>query len=430
MTDLMLRVRGLGKSYSRRSSAPTSLRATLAGGLRRLLGQPRAPVEDEPELWALRDVSFEVRAGEVVGVIGRNGAGKSTLLKLLSRITSPTTGEFEVYGRLGALLEVGTGFHPELTGRENIFLNAAILGMTRAEVRRKLDDIVAFAELERFLDTPVMHYSSGMYMRLAFAVAAHVEPDVLLLDEVLAVGDASFQRKCLSKMDEVGARGRTVLVVSHDMATITRLCSRVILLDGGRVVLDGPPHQVVQRYLRSDLGTTAVRTWPGPAEAAPGDNVVRLRAVRIRTEDGVVSETIDIRRSVGLEVEFDVLEEGHVLVPNFHVLDGEGRYLFVALDHDPAWRRRPRPVGRFVTTGWVPGNFFAEGTVVVGAAVSTMDPVVVHFFERDAVAFQVIDSCEGDSSRGDYAGPIPGVVRPMLRWTTRTQAAGTEVSAT
>ena len=216
----------------------------------------------------MRDVGFEVAAGEIVGIIGRNGAGKSTLLKLLSRITEPTTGRIELYGRIGSLLEVGTGFHPELTGRENIFLNGAILGMKRAEIARKFDEIVAFAEVAQYIDTAVKRYSSGMYLRLAFAVAAHLEPEILVVDEVLAVGDARFQRKCLDKMQEVGRQGRTVLFVSHNMTAVTRLCPRTILLNEGGVVADGASHTVVGTYLNSGLGTTARREWADGRERA------------------------------------------------------------------------------------------------------------------------------------------------------------------
>ena len=217
-------------------------------------------------IWALKDVSFDINRGEVVGIIGRNGAGKSTLLKILSEITEPTEGRVEIHGRVGSLLEVGTGFHPELTGRENVYLNGAILGMKRAEIERKFDEIVAFAEVEKFIDTPVKHYSSGMYLRLAFAVAAHLEPEILIVDEVLAVGDAAFQKKCLGKMAGVAKEGRTVLFVSHNMPAITRLCERAILLDEGRLLQDGVSHQVVKAYLNAGLGTTAMREWPDPTK--------------------------------------------------------------------------------------------------------------------------------------------------------------------
>ncbi|MCL4552153.1 MAG: ABC transporter ATP-binding protein, partial [Candidatus Marsarchaeota archaeon] len=255
-------------------------------------------------------------------------------------------------------------------------------------------------------------------VRPSFAVAAHLEPEILLVDEVLAVGDATFQRRCLGKMGDVAKEGRTVFFVSHNMPAVTRLCQRTILMDEGRVLVDGSSHQVVGTYLRAGLGTMASREWPDLAKA-PGNDVVRLRAVRVRTEDGQTTDAVDIRRPIGVEMEFDVLKPGHVLVPNCHFFNEEGLYLFVTSDLDPEWRRRPRPSGRFSSTAWIPSNFLTEGSLVVGTAVSTMDPVIVHFYERDAVAFQVIDSLDGDSARGDFAGAVPGVIRPLLQWTTQ-----------
>ena len=420
-----IRVTDLAKRYRLGTrQAYASLRESLAHAFRRPFAS-REAADASPRqghIWALDGVSFEVAPGEVVGIIGRNGAGKTTILKLLSRITAPTKGEIELRGSVGALLEVGTGFHPELTGRENIYLSGAILGMKRAETLRQFDAIVDFAEIEAFLDTPVKRYSSGMFVRLGFAVAAHLQPEIMIVDEVLAVGDASFQRKCLNKMEDVGHQGRTVLFVSHNMPAVTRLCPRTILLDQGRVLRDGPSHEVVGEYLRSGLGTTAAREWPAPA-TAPGNEVVRLQAVRVRDEQREVAAAHDIRRGIGLEIEFVVLKEGFRLVPNFHVLNEDGVYAFVAGEVDSHWHRKERPRGHYVATAWIPGNLLAEGSYIISAAVSTLDPVRVHFFERDAVAFQVIDAGEGDSARGDYGGPIPGVVRPLLRWETRFEAA-------
>jgi lipopolysaccharide transport system ATP-binding protein len=419
---LAVAARGLGKAYSITHNAPrhTTIREVIVARFR----HPLRRVNRET-FWALQDATFDVRRGEVLGVIGRNGAGKSTLLKILSRITEPTRGEAHVYGRVGTLLEVGTGFHPELTGRENIYLNGAILGMTRREIARRFGEIVDFAEVERFLDTPVKRYSSGMYVRLAFAVAAHLRPEILLVDEVLAVGDASFQKKCLGKMEDVAREGRTVLFVSHDMAAVTRLCPTTLLLNEGRVLESGPTHEVVSTYLKSGLGTKSVRQW-ADRRRAPGNDVARLRGVRVCTVEGRDTEVVDIRKPVGIEMTYDVLDSGHILVPNFHFTNQDGVRVFVAHDSDPAWRKKPRPPGTYASTAWIPGNFLAEGTLVVGAAVSTHDPVVVHFYERDAVAFQVVDTLEGDSARGDYAGSIPGVVRPMLRWTTELRPGGVE----
>jgi len=377
--------------------------------------------------WALKDVSFEIKQGEVVGVIGRNGVGKSTLLKILSRITEPTGGFAEIHGRVGSLLEVGTGFHPELTGRENVFLNGAILGMKRAEIIRKFDEIVSFAEVERYVDTPVKHYSSGMYLRLAFGVAAHLETEILLVDEVLAVGDARFRKKCLNKMEDIGQQGRTVLFVSHNMQSVTRLCRRTILLDEGRVLQDGPSSQVVSAYLNSGFGTTAVREWPDPSKAPAGE-VARLRAVRVRTKDGRITDSVDIHKLVGIEMEYDVIQSGHMLLPHFHIYNEQGVHAFSAHDLDPAWRRRPRPIGRWVSTGWIPGNFLSEGTFFVSAEAITLDPPVTQFYERDAVAFQVLDSEDGDSARGDWTGTMGGVVRPLLKWNTHFTPNGREAT--
>ena len=430
MSEFAIRVEGLRKKFqlgererylalrdtlTRAAAAPFRALSRLASG------QPLIHRTEREDFWALKDVGFEIAPGEVVGLIGRNGAGKSTLLKILSRIIEPTAGRALLRGRVGSLLEVGTGFHPELTGRENIFLNGAILGMRRLEVRRKFEEIVSFAEVEKFIDTPVKQYSTGMYMRLAFSVAAQLEPEILLVDEVLAVGDTSFQKKCIGKMGEVGREGRTVVFVSHSMTAITRLCERAILLDRGRVIADGPASEVTASYLQSDLGTMAHRTWPESA-AAPGDQVVRMRSVSVISDDGTYSATVDIRRPVILEMAYDVLQNGYVPVPNFHLYNEEGICVFVTGDTDPEWRRRPKPVGSYISRAIIPGNFLSEGTLIVDAAISTLDPAAVHAHEREAVAFQVIDSIEGDSMRGDYGGSIPGVVRPHLHWQTVSES--------
>ena len=415
----IIKATNVAKQYQLGSSQNSfvTLRDTLSEMVRAPLKRLRANQKADTVM-ALRDVSFEVNAGEVLGIIGRNGAGKSTLLKVLARITEPSAGRIDLYGRVASLLEVGTGFHPELTGRDNIHLNAAILGMTRAEIQRRFDEIVAFSEIEDFIDTPVKRYSSGMYLRLAFAVAAHLDPEILLVDEVLAVGDARFQRKCLDKMENVRESGRTVIFVSHNMPAITRLCPRTLLLENGRVLFDGPSHEAVNIYLGSGTSTNAAREWKDIA-TAPGNNVARLCAVRVRSEDGEICESIDIRSSVGVEMEFQVLEAGHVLVPAFQFINQEGVCVFTAVEHDPEWRRRPRPAGRFVTTAWIPGNFLAEGALIIGASVATLEPAKVHFHERDIVAFHVIDSLEGNAARGDYAGRFPGIVRPMLNWNSQ-----------
>ncbi len=377
-------------------------------------------------LWALSDINLAIETGELVGIIGHNGAGKSTLLKVLSRVTRPTTGTVEIFGRIGSLLEVGTGFHPDLTGRENIYLSGAILGMHRVEIDRKFDQIVAFSELEKFIETSVKWYSSGMYVRLAFSVAAHLEPEILMMDEVLAVGDAAFQQKCLDKMHEIRQQGRTILFVSHDMAAITRLCKRVVLLESGKIVFDGEPREVVKRYLSSNWKTGALQEWRDPADA-PGDQVVRLRRVRVCAEDGATVAAVEIHKPFGIELTYDVLEADHALVPVIEFHNEEGTELFSTHDTSANWRRRVRPRATYKSTVWIPGNLLAEGSLVGHVSIMSHFPAtVLHAHERNAIAFQVIDNPSGDSARGDYIGPMPGVIRPLLNWTTTIEHVKTE----
>ena len=413
-----IRAQNLAKLYQigqRREMAKyATLRDSLAGLLRRPLGRASGGSAD---LWALNDISFDIEFGEVVGIIGRNGAGKSTLLKVLSRITEPTKGRAELYGRVASLLEVGTGFHPELTGRENVYLNGAILGMRKAEIDRNFDEIVAFAEIDKFIDTAVKFYSSGMYVRLAFAVAAHLSPEILIVDEVLAVGDARFQKKCLAKMQDVGQLGRTVLFVSHSMQAVLRMCDRTILLEDGSVVADGPSHKVVNTYLGKDQGAMGQREWLDPARA-PGGEVARLRAVRVRDPEGVIENTVDIRTPITIEMEYEVLKGGYVLLPHFYLVNDDNIRILTSIDMDPEWRRRLRPAGRYLSSMVVPGNFLAEGTVYVEAGLTTLEPQIGQWHEKDVTTFQVADSMEGDSARGDWGGKIQGIVRPLLDWST------------
>lgn len=373
-------------------------------------------------LWALRDVSFEVRQGEVVGIIGTNGAGKSTLLKILSRITLPTNGQVEIHGRVSSLLEVGTGFHPELTGRENVYLNGTILGMRKREIDRKFDEIVDFSGVQKFLDTPVKRYSSGMRVRLAFAVAAHLEPEILIVDEVLAVGDAEFQKKCLNRMQDVGKQGRTVLFVSHSMPAVTRLCPRVIMLDGGKLLRDGPVDEVVSAYLHAGRGTTAIREWSDLSQA-PGNDLVRLCAVRVKEEGGTAKESIDIRRAVGLEMEFEVFQGGNQMMPYFTLINEQGVIIFSTIDQDAEWKNRVRPVGRFISTAWIPGNLLTEGTYYVRATMKTPERKTRYFNEPEIVAFNIMDTTDGDSARGDWVGRMAGAIRPLLNWETNYKSS-------
>ena len=394
-------------------------RSRLMRKLNRLWQRPH-------EFWAVRDVSFEVQRGEALGIIGHNGAGKSTILKLLASITTPSSGEITINGRLAALIEVGSGFHPELTGRENIYLSGSILGMKRSEITRKLDSIIDFSGIREFIDTPVKRYSSGMYVRLGFSIAAHLEPDILLLDEVLAVGDASFQAKCLDRVNELRKSGRTIIFISHDLNAVERMCDRVLLMQRGEIIANGPPVDVIEQY-KTAVGHGAGTPFPGVAAfkewtsqaAAPGDDVVRLRSVRIRDENGETTPTVDIRRPVGVEVTFDVLKPGVCLVPFLHFFNETRLHVFTVQDVGLEWRGRPRPVGRWTSTAWIPGNFFAEGSMMVHLGIATHVPVMsIHIYDRDTVAFRIVDSFEGDSARGSYTGPLTGVVRPLVDWTT------------
>lgn len=381
--------------------------------------------ENPDILWALRNVSFEVTKGEVVGIIGRNGAGKSTLLKILSRITSPVRGCIEIHGRSSSLLEVGTGFHPELTGRENIYLNATILGMRKKEVDDKFDEIVEFSGIEKFLDTPVKRYSSGMAVRLAFSVAAHLEPEILIIDEVLAVGDAAFQEKCLNKMQDVGSSGKTVFFVSHNMSAVTRLCERVIMLENGQVIADGPAKEIVSDYMHGGAQAMAERIWDDPFRA-PGGEIARLRGVRIKGEDGKTVDSIDIRSTVAFEMTFEVIEGGYLLLPHFLLRNDEGVEVFMTIDVDPEWRKKKRPKGNYVSTVRVPGNYLSEGLHYLTASMVALEPRSFPLFdEDDIICFKVVDPMEGNLSRGDWMHSLPGIVRPLLEWETEFSGSTT-----
>ncbi|HEX3127386.1 MAG TPA: ABC transporter ATP-binding protein [Thermoanaerobaculia bacterium] len=405
---------------------PTSSEAIIAEGLRKLYrlgeGRPRHNTlrdlvasafrgslrgrKEAPAIWALDGVSFTVARGEVVGILGRNGAGKSTLLKVLSRITEPTEGWADIHGRVGSLLEVGTGFHSELTGRENLYLSGAILGMRRAEIARKFDEIVEFAEVARFIDTPVKHYSSGMYLRLAFAVAAHLEPEILLVDEVLAVGDAAFQKKCLGKMGDVAREGRTVLFVSHNLVAIESLCGRALWIDGGRIVREGPPGAVVSEYVRAAFSPATERVW---SEAdAPRAEGVRLCRTAVRPDE------ITVRTPLVLE--FDVWNgdpAAHVTV-SMAVYNGQDLLLFdVCPPLDPLWREHPSPAGLLRTRCHIPGDLLNDGLHRVSLIVLRDHRPVIR--EPEALVFTVQDTTD---ERDGWYGHWPGAIRPAFRWET------------
>jgi lipopolysaccharide transport system ATP-binding protein len=415
MSKPIIKVAGVSKRYrlGALQESYTTLREALTGTLRAPFGRLRRGARPEGEtIWALRDVSFRVEPGEVLGIVGRNGAGKSTLLKVLSRITEPTAGRVELYGRVASLLEVGTGFHPELTGRENIFLNGALLGMRRAEIARKFDEIVAFAEIERFIDTPVKRYSSGMYVRLAFAVAAHLEPDILVVDEVLAVGDFEFQKRCLGKMHDVTQRGRTVLFVSHNLHAVKSLCHRAILLERGVIEKEGDSAGVVQSYLLGGGGSGST-IWP--EEKRPGNSSFRLASVRLLDSEGAESSVVNISEDFVVEVCYDVLADGAAAGFSLMLFDADGASVLSSLSNTEKnfYGQRLRR-GRYRTTCRLPGNLLNSGNFsfsLAGFAANWTD----QFLADRVLSFQAVDD---GLLRGDYYGGYSGPIRPKLLWET------------
>lgn len=428
MSESVIQVNNISKMYHIGETLRyDTLRDLIAGvGLRMAnkLIRGRRPlsqgVKNNNTIWALKDVSFSIKKGEVVGIIGRNGAGKSTLLKILSRITEPTEGKALIRGRASSLLEVGTGFHPELTGRENISLNGAILGMSMREIKKKFDEIVAFAEIERFIDTPVKRYSSGMYVRLAFAVAAHLEPEILLVDEVLAVGDYAFQKKCLGKMGEIGREGRTVLLVSHNMSSIMNLCQRTILLSAGKVIANGYTSDVIQQYIASTPDTRAEIIWQNPA-TAPGNNKVRFHSVRLITEDGKVSQEHDIQKDIIIQMQWWNLIEGTRLCSGLNLRDQYGTVILgtnnmpsATFQPDPWWNE-PHPVGLFESFCRIPGNLLNEATYSIDAIVSS-NICHTEVILENVLSFHVLDM---GVMRKEHPGNWHGQIRIRLDWNTK-----------
>jgi len=409
---------GLSKRYriGQYKAGYETLRDTLAHSARRALRFEHVDHSLE-EIWALKDVSFTIEEGEVVGFIGRNGAGKSTLLKILTRITPPTEGTASIRGRVGSILEVGTGFHPELTGRENTYLNGAILGMKRREIKAKFDEIVEFSGIGKFIDTPVKRYSSGMYVRLAFAVAAHLEPEVLIIDEVLAVGDYEFQQRCMGRIEDISSSGRTVIFVSHDMSAIARLCSRAYWLQGGRVVAEGESEEVVSQYLQAATGAGAEVTFD--EATAPGTGSFKLLGARVVDRSGETTHSVDVREPVGIEMTFAVLGPIQPLFPKIKLGNDRGEVVFNPFDTDDRWRTEPAP-GVYPCTAWVPGNLLTEGVMSVDVTVASLGApnLVNHINVPGLVRFHVTDPGLGDSAKGLYTGHLRGGVRPLLEWTT------------
>ncbi len=441
-TGAAIRVENLGKRYilgqtaDQRHNALRDVISSRLGQLTRALGRRRRnplreSTREAKEFWALRDVGVEITAGTRMGIIGRNGAGKSTLLKILSRITEPTEGRVLIKGRVASLLEVGTGFHSELTGRENIFLNGAILGMTHREIVRRFDEIVDFSGVEGFLDTPVKRYSSGMYVRLAFAVAAHLEPEILVVDEVLAVGDAAFQKKCLRKMEDVGREGRTVLFVSHNMGAIQQLCSDCILLDGGRLIARGTPTRVISDYLLMGAKRSGEQVWED-ATSAPGGDDARLHAVRVLDDSHQVCTEFSVRDPVTLEIEYWVFRDLPYLDVSFYLTNDRGDLLVVTFDDslDSPSGGRPRPRGFYRSACHIPPDLLNDGLVHVRANLTS--EATVYTKQPSVVAFHVVDDGEKGGARGNYHdGTWPAAaLRPKLAWTIEKRALPTAATST
>ena len=411
MSDVAIRVENLGKQYrlgTLNNQRYQTLRDALGSVFR------RAEPAHNGRIWALKEVSFEVEQGQVLGIVGRNGAGKSTLLKVLARVTDPTEGSGEIRGRVGSLLEVGTGFHPELTGRENILLNGAILGMRRSEIARKFDEIVEFSEVSQFIDTPVKRYSSGMYLRLAFAVAAHLEPEILVVDEVLAVGDAEFQRKCLGKMSDVAQQGRTVLFVSHNMSAILRLTQETLVIEKGRLKMRAPTPEAVDYYLSQGFSQEGQRTWDAdevPPEAAP----FRPVAVRILGPAGSVTNTVRSTEPFQVEIEYELSAPVTGLRVGLYLMSMRGEYIFTSFDtdEDRRFERYPvRPAGRMISRCTIPADSLNEGRYAVGINASSFR-VRRYFHDEQALNFTV-DATGAPGTQ--WPEPRLGPVRPRLDW--------------
>ena len=419
--DVAIRVEGLGKQYfiGEGAGGYRTLRDAISDAagwtVNRVRRRPPSSKTGHREsIWALRDVTFDVQRGQVLGIIGRNGAGKSTLLKLLARVTEPTEGRAEVRGRVGSLLEVGTGFHPELTGRENTYLNGAILGMHRSEIAAKFDEIIDFADIGRFIDTPVKRYSSGMYLRLAFSVAAHLEPEILIVDEVLAVGDAEFQRKCLGKMGDVAQRGRTVLFVSHNMSAVLRLTEETLVIDGGRLLLRDRTPRAVDYYLSSGLAQSGERTWseePHVTAAAP----FRPLQLRIVGPDGRAAEQVSATLPFDIEFSYRLDQPINSLRVGVYLSTSKGEPVFTSFDTDAVERFEAlavRPPGTYVSRCTIPGDMLNEGRYVVGVNASAYR-IRSYFTDEFALAFTVDGTGAVGSQWGEQRG---GPLRPALHW--------------
>lgn len=416
MSDIAVQVNNLGKRYriGALMKRNDTLRDQLVDWSSKIVHRKRIEPQDNNILWALKDISFEVKKGQVLGVIGKNGAGKSTLLKVLSRITEPSQGEVQINGRVGSLLEVGTGFHPELTGRENIYLNGAILGMKRTEINRKFDEIVDFSEVGQFIDTPVKRFSSGMYLRLAFAVAAFMEPEILVVDEVLAVGDAEFQQKCLGKMSEVAQGGRTILFVSHNMSAILRLTQETIVLDKGRMVLRAPTAEAVDHYLSAGHDKAGERIWEAdeiPAESAP----FLPEALRLIDMRGNIVDTVRSTEQVMIEIDYSLSTAVTGLRIGIYLYTARGEAVLTSFDTDePEMFEKftRRNAGKYVSRCLIPADLLNQGRYTVSVNASSYN--IRRYFRDEQVLDFTVDPTGAPGMQ--WSEPRPGIIRPRLEW--------------
>jgi lipopolysaccharide transport system ATP-binding protein len=419
MSDIAIQVTNLGKRY--RIGALTKRNDTLrdqivdwSSQVVHRMHRKRIESQDDNILWALKDISFDVKKGQVLGVIGKNGAGKSTLLKVLSRITEPSEGEVQINGRVGSLLEVGTGFHPELTGRENIYLNGAILGMKRTEINQKFDEIVDFSEVGQFIDTPVKRFSSGMYLRLAFAVAAYMEPEILVVDEVLAVGDAEFQQKCLGKMSEVAQGGRTILFVSHNMSAILRLTQETIVLDKGKMILRAPTPEAVDLYLSAGHDKAGERIWE--AEEIPDSTAPFLpEALRLMDMRGNIVDTVRSTEQVILEIEYSLSAAVTGLRIGIYLYTARGEAVLTSFDTDEQEmfeKHTRRNAGKYVSRCTIPADLLNQGRYTVSMNASSYN--IRRYFRDEQVLDFTVDATGAPGMQ--WSEPRPGIIRPRLEW--------------
>lgn len=428
MTNIAIQVENLSKAYQLGEIGTGTISRDLERWWAKMRGKEdpflkigqtndRTTKGEQGEVvWSLKDINFEIEQGQAVGIIGRNGAGKSTLLKILSRVTSPTTGSIKLKGRVASLLEVGTGFHPELTGRENIFLNGAILGMRKAEIKRKFDEIVDFAGVEKYIDTPVKRYSSGMYVRLAFAVAAHLESEILIVDEVLAVGDAEFQKKCLGKMNDVSkGEGRTVLFVSHNMGAVQTLCKSSILLKNGNIELFDNTEKVIYNYLKLGNGLASYMNWN--EDNAVGDNIVKLLSIKAVNEMNINKQIFDTTEKIGIMLEYQVLQDGYILWHGLNIYNDDGIHLFDSHSVTSKWYKNKHPKGTYLITAWIPENLLNEGSIIVNAAIFNHIENKIHLHVKEVIRFEIHDNIKDlITAKGETKNKFNGAIRPLLLW--------------